>query len=417
MPLKQSPASSGRPHPPTWPDAVGCPFDFSEALDFDPVLADLMARGPVSRVRLPYGDADAWLVTSFDGVRRVTTDPRFSRAAIVGRDYPRLTPEPIVSPESVNVLDPPHSGRLRRVAARAFTKRNVERMRPAIERVAHRLLDGMAEHGPPADLAHHLSTRLPHHTICELLGVAPADRPLLLRRTHEMLATAPEARRTAADAKRFLRDHFTDLVARRRRAPGDDLISAMATAHAGDGERPLDDRELAVLAVTLILSGNDTATCQISNIVYTLLTRPGRWEELVRDPARLPGTLDELLRLIPFRKGVGIPRVALEDVEVEGVLIRAGDFVHVSYLAANRDPSVFRDPHELDPDRPAHPHMTFGWGGHHCVAAPLALAELRVAVGALAERFPRLRLAVPARQVRWDTETIRRFPLRLPVRW
>ncbi|WP_344365567.1 cytochrome P450 [Streptomyces gobitricini] len=416
MPADQTAPSSDRRHPPTWPDAVTCPFDFSEALDFDPVLADLMARGPVSRVRLPYGDAEAWLVLSFDGVRQVTTDPRFSRAAIVGRDYPRLTPEPIVSPESVNVLDPPRSGRLRRAAARAFTKKRVERMTPAVERVAHRLLDEMADHGPPADLAHHLSTRLPHHTICELLGVAPADRPVLLRRTHEMLATAPEARRTAADAKRSLRDYFAGLVVERRRAPGDDLISAMATA-AADGEEPLSEEELAVLAVTLILSGNDTAACQISNMVYTLLTRPGQWAALVDGPGRLPAVLDELLRLIPFRKGVGIPRVVLEDVDVAGVSLRAGDFVHVSYLAANRDPAVFRDPHVLDPDRPAHPHMTFGWGGHHCVAAPLALAELRVAVGTLLARFPGLRLAVPAREVVWDTATIRRFPVRLPVRW
>ncbi|MGA4803111.1 cytochrome P450 [Streptomyces lavendulocolor] len=425
MPLKQSTRSNGRPHPPAWPDpdVVTCPFDFHQALDFDPLLADLMARGPVTRVRLPYGDTEAWLVLSFDGVRRVTADPRFSRAAIVGRDYPRLTPEPIVSPESVNVLDPPRSARLRRAAARAFTKQRVERMTPAVERVTHRLLDAMADHGPPADLARHLSTPLPHHTICELLGVDPADRPVLLRRTHRMLATAPAARRAAADAKRYLREYFTGLVVERRRAPGDDLISAMAGAGDGDGagggegDEPLSDEELAVLAMTLVLSGNDTATCQISNIVYSLLTRPGRWAALADDPGRLPAVLDELLRLIPFRKGVGIPRVALEDVEVEGVRIRAGDFVHVSYLAANRDPAVFRDPHELDPDRPAHPHMTFGWGGHHCVAAPLALAELRVAVGALLARFPGLRLAVPAGEVEWDTATIRRFPLRLPVRW
>ncbi|MEV3993205.1 cytochrome P450 [Streptomyces sp. NPDC049837] len=415
--MNRSASSRDRQHPPTWPDTVTCPFDFHEGLDFDPLLADLMARGPVTRIQLPYGDSEAWLVTSFDGVRQVTTDPRFSRAAIVGRDYPRLTPEPIVSPESVNVLDPPHSGRLRRAAARAFTKRRVERMTPAIERVAGRLLDEMAEHGPPADLAHHLSNPLPHHTICELLDVPEADRPVLLRRTHQMLATAPEARQTAADAKRFLRDYFADVVARRRRTPGEDLISAMAAPGADDGDRPLTDEELAVLAVTLILSGNDTATCQISNIVYVLLTRPDQWAALVRRPERLPVVLDELLRYIPFRKGVGIPRVALEDVEVAGVPIRAGDFVHVSYLAANRDPEVFRDPHVLDPDRPVHPHMTFGWGGHHCVAAPLALAELRVAVGTLLARFPGLRLAVPAREVRWDTATIRRFPLRLPVRW
>ncbi|MGW6545242.1 cytochrome P450 [Streptomyces massasporeus] len=394
---------------------AACPFDHSEQLEFDPSLAQLMARGPVSRIRLSYGEAEAWLVTTFDGVRQVTTDPRFSRAAIVGRDYPRMTPEPIVSPESINVMDPPRGTRLRHAAARAFTQSSVKRMTPAIEEVAHRLVDGMIEQGPPADLARGLSEPLPNHTICALLDVPDEDRPLMLRLTQQMLTTAPEARQAAAEAKQHLRGYFTTLVAERRKDGGSDLVTTMA---AGDqGEEPLSDDELAVLALTLILSGNDTATCQISNIAYTLLTRPELHELLRRSPEQLPRLLDELLRHIPFRKGVGIPRVALEDVEVEGVLIRAGDFVHVSYLAANRDPKVFVDPDVLDVDRTPHPHMTFGWGGHHCVASTLAVAELRTAIGVLFSRLPRLRLAVPAQDVPWDTETIRRFPRELPVAW
>ncbi|MBX9359838.1 cytochrome P450 [Streptomyces sp. WAC04114] len=394
---------------------AACPFDHSEQLEFDPSLAQLMARGPVSRIRLPYGEAEAWLVTTFDGVRQVTTDPRFSRAAIVGRDYPRMTPEPIVSPESINVMDPPRGTRLRHAAARAFTQSSVKRMTPAIEEVAHRLVDEMVAQGPPADLARGLSEPLPNHTICALLDVPDEDRPLMLLRTQQMLTTAPEARQTAAEAKQHLRAYFTTLVAERRKDGGSDLITTLA---AGDQEEePLSDDELAVLALTLILSGNDTATCQISNIAYTLLTRPELHELLRRSPERLPRLLDELLRHIPFRKGVGIPRVALEDVELEGVLIRAGDFVHVSYLAANRDPKVFADPDALDVDRASHPHMTFGWGGHHCVASTLAVAELRTAIGVLFTRLPELRLAVPAQEVLWDTRTIRRFPLELPVTW
>ncbi|MFD7242181.1 cytochrome P450 [Streptomyces massasporeus] len=394
---------------------AACPFDYSEQLEFDPSLAKLMAGGPVSRIRLSYGEAEAWLVTTFDGVRQVTTDPRFSRAAIVGRDYPRMTPEPIVSPESINVMDPPRGTRLRHAAARAFTQSSVKRMTPAIEGVAHRLVDEMVEQGSPADLARALSEPLPNHTICALLDVPVQDRPLMLRLTQQMLTTAPDARQAAAEAKQHLRAYFTTLVAERRKDGGSDLITTMA---AGDqGEEPLSDDELAVLALTLILSGNDTATCQISNIAYTLLTRPQLHELLRRSPEQLPRLLDELLRHIPFRKGVGIPRVALEDVELEGVLIRAGDFVHVSYLAANRDPKVFADPDALDVDRASHPHMTFGWGGHHCVASTLAVAELRTAIGVLFTRLPGLRLAVPAEDVPWDTETIRRFPLELPVAW
>ncbi|MEU2221614.1 cytochrome P450 [Streptomyces sp. NPDC012751] len=399
------------------PAVLDCPFDYADALEFDPELDSLAQRGPVSRIRLPYGEAEAWLVTSFAGVRQVTTDPRFSRAAIVGRDYPRMTPEPIVSPESINVTDPPHATRLRHVAAQAFTRDRVNAMRPAVEKVVDGLLTAMAETGPPADLVTHLSVPLPHLTICELLAVPEADREELRDRTMRLLATSADARQDAADAKASLRAYFAGLVPERRARPGDDLLSTLATAPVPEGEEPLSDDELAVLAVTLILSGNDTATCQISNIAYLLLTRSKERAALVKEPDRFAGALEELLRFIPFRKGVGIPRIALKDAEIEGVAIRAGDYVHVSYLAANRDPAVFPDPHTLDLERPVRPHMTFGWGGHHCLAAPLARAELDTAVSGLLTRFPDLRLAVAPDDIEWDTGTIRRFPLRLPVTW
>ncbi|MEU3856085.1 cytochrome P450 [Streptomyces sp. NPDC028722] len=399
------------------PAVLDCPFDFADALEFDPSLASLAERGPVSRIRLPYGEAEAWLVTSFAGVRQVTCDPRFSRAAIIGRDYPRMTPEPIVSPESINVTDPPYVTRLRQAAAQAFTRERVAAMRPAVDGVVAKLLSAVAEAGPPADLVTSLSVPLPHLTICELLAVPEADRERLRTYTMRLLATSPAARKDAADAKAALREYFAGLIPARRSTPGEDLLSAMATAEVPPGEEPLTDDELAVMAVTLILSGNDTATCQISNIVYLLLTRSEERAALVCDSDRFPGALEELLRFIPFRKGVGIPRIALEDAEVEGTTIEAGDYVHVSYLAANRDPAVFPDPHRLDLDRPVHPHMTFGWGGHHCLAAPLARAELESAVTGLLTRFPHLRLAAPPEEIEWDTGTIRRFPVRLPVTW
>ncbi|GAA1877713.1 cytochrome P450 [Streptantibioticus ferralitis] len=394
--------------------AVSCPFDFREGLEFDPLFRELMSAGPVTRIRMPYGDP-AWLVTDFEGVRQVTTDHRFSRAAIIGRDYPRLTPEPIVSPESINVMDPPHSSRLRRLASQAFTKPHVDRMRPAVQRIVDSLLDEMAEHGAPADLAGHLSTPLPQRTICELLGIPSADWPMLQGHVHEMLSTGPDTRHAAAEAKAHLRSYFVDLTARRRRSPGGDLIGNLAAAR--DGDDAFDDQELAVMALTLMMSGHDTATCQISNIAYLLLTHPDQMALLRRRPELLPDALEELLRFIPFRTGVGIPRVATEDVDLSGVLIRAGEFVHVSYLTANRDPGRYSDPDVLDLGRPPSPHMAFGWGGHHCIAVPLAMAELEVAIGALLTRFPRLRLAVAAEDLRWNTETIRRFPCELPVSW
>jgi cytochrome P450 len=396
-------------------EAVRCPFDFSEALEFDPALADLMRRESPARIRLRYGDADAWLVTGFDAVKQVTTDHRFSRAGIIGHDYPRMTPEPIVSPESINVMDPPHSSRVRHLASQAFTQQQVEGMRHRIVRLADQLLDEMEQEGPPADLVRHLSNPLPQHTVLDLLGVEREEWPRLQESVRQLLVVGADNKDASASAKADLTAYFAKLVEQRRNSPGADLISAMAAAR--DGEEQLDDRELAVMALTLALSGQDTATCEISDIVYLLLTRPELMERLRSRPGTLTGVLHELLRYIPFRKGVGIPRVALEDVELDGVRIPAGDFVHVSYLTANRDPERYPDPHVIDPDRPNRPHMTFGWGGHRCIAMPLAMAELEVAIGRLVERFPGLRLAVPPQEVRWDTETIRRFPLELPVAW
>ncbi|MFI1293152.1 cytochrome P450 [Streptomyces sp. NPDC020792] len=392
-----------------------CPFDFSEALEFDPSLADLMRHDTPTRIRLSYGDADTWLVTGFDAVKQVTTDQRFSRAGIIGRDYPRMTPEPIVSPESINVMDPPYSSRVRHLASQAFTQPQVEAMRHRIVRLADDLLDRMENEGPPADLIRHLSDPLPQHTVLDLLGIERAEWPRIQKAVHQLLVVGADTKEAAARAKKDLTDYFGELVAQRRKSPGDDIISAMAAAR--DGKEQLDDRELAVMTLMLALSGQDTATCEISDIVYLLLTRPELAERVRSRPETLTDVLHELLRHIPFRKGVGIPRVALEDVELGGVLIRAGDYVHVSYLTANRDPARYTDPHDIDVDRPNSPHMTFGWGGHRCIAMPLAMAELEVAVGRLMERFPGLRLAVPPEEVRWDQQTIRRFPLELPVAW
>ncbi|WP_445281935.1 cytochrome P450 [Streptomyces sp. DSM 118148] len=396
-------------------ETLTCPFDFSRALDFDPSLESLMRHGSPVRIRLPYGSADAWLVTGFDAVKQVTTDQRFSRAAITGHDYPRMTPEPIVSPESINVMDPPHSSRVRHLASQAFTQQQVDGMRHRIVQLVDRLLDDMEEQGPPADVVEHLSDKLPRHAVLDLLGIGREEWPWIEDAVHQLLVVGAENKEAAMKAKADMAAYFAELVAQRRKSPGPDIISAMAAAQ--DGDEQLDDRELAFLALTLALSGQDTATCQISNITYLLLTRPELLQHLRSRPETMTDVLHEMLRYIPFRKGVGIPRVALEDVELDGVHIRAGDFVHVSYLTANRDPARYPDPDVVDLDRPSAPHMTFGWGGHRCIAMPLAMAELEVAIGRMVERFPRLRLAVSPEEVRWDTKTIRRFPLELPVAW
>lgn len=392
-----------------------CPFDYAQQLDFDPQLRELLTEEPVSRIRMAYGEGEAWLVTRYEDVRTVTTDRRFSRSAVLGRDFPRMTPEPIVQAESINLMDPPASSRLRSLVAKSFTPRRVDHMRTRTQGIVDELLDGMEKGGSPADFVASVSAPLPLITICEALDIPEADRPWLRGHALTMMNTGAAGRENAVRAKAELRAYFTELTAERRRSPGEDLISTLATAR--DGAELLDDQELAVMAMVLLITGQDTTTYQLGNIAYTLLTRPALLEPLRADPDRLPRTIEELLRYIPFRKGVGIPRIATEDVELGGVMIRAGDVVHVSYLTANRDDRKFDRPDELDPDRPSIPHMTFGWGAHHCLGAPLATMELEVAFSSLLARFPTLRLDVPPEEIRWNTTSIWRYPLALPVTW
>ncbi|TDC23534.1 cytochrome P450 [Streptomyces sp. 8K308] len=374
-----------------------------------------MTEAPIARIKMSYGEGEAWLVTRYEDVRMVTTDRRFSRAAVAGRDFPRMTPEPIVQSESINLLDPPASNRLRKLVAQAFTAPKVDGMRPKTQAIVDRLLDDMEEHGPPADLVKHVSMELPLTTICEVLDIPVDDRPELRRRAVAMMNVTAENKQNAIQAKAELRSYFAELTQARRANPGDDLISSLATAR--DGDDILGPDELKVMAMVLLMTGHDTSTYQLSNITYTLLRHPEQLAKLRARPEMMPQALEELLRFIPFRKGVGIPRIATEDVEVGGVLIKANDTVHVSYLAANRDPSRFRCPDELDLDRPPAPHMTFGWGAHHCIGAPLALMELELAIGTMLRRYPRLALAVPAEEVRWNNESIWRYPYELPVTW
>ncbi|MFF7458087.1 cytochrome P450 [Kitasatospora sp. NPDC008115] len=392
-----------------------CPFNHTDGLEFDPLLKRLLTEEPIARIRLPHGEGEAWLATRYEDVRVVTTDRRFSRAAGIGRDLPRMTPAPIAQVESINLMDPPAHNRLRRLVAQGFTNRQVERMRAHTQRVVDGYFDEMEEHGAPADLVRFLSARLPLTTICELLDIPAADRAELRGHAVAMMSMGPGSGAGQVTAKAALRAYFAELTAARRRSPGEDLVSALATAR--DGAELLDDDELAVMAMVLLVTGHDTSTYQLSNITYTLLTHPEQLAKLRTDPDLLPRALEELLRFIPFRQGVGIARVATEDVELGGVLIKAGEPVHVSYLAANRDPGMYERPDELDLDRGAPTHMTFGYGTHHCLGSHLARMELQVAIGTLLNRFPGLRLAVPPAELDWQTGSIWRYPQTLPVAW
>ncbi|MFJ8623349.1 cytochrome P450 [Kitasatospora sp. NPDC093550] len=382
-------------------------------LTFDPMLARLLHEEPVSRIRLPNGEGHAWLVTRHEDVKFVSVDPRFSRQAVVGRPVTRLAPHFIPLDGAVGFADPPDHTRMRRVVAKAFTARSMRRLHDRAQDLVEGLLDTLERHGPPADLVAHLHRPFPLAMVSELMGVPAEDRDEMAAWS-ETVISAAHGREASERAKAELAAYFTALLARRRTDPREDLTSVLAEAtDAG----VLAEHEAVALAGLVQISGAHAVRNNSANMVYALLTRPAHLARLRAEPALLPQAVEELLRYIPHRNAVGLSRIALEDVEVGGVLIPAGEAVYVSYLTANRDPQVFADPEELDFDRTDNPHLAFGHGPHYCPGAALARMESEIILGSLWRRFPRLRLAVPEEQLRWQRGALIRGPEALPVAW
>jgi biflaviolin synthase len=384
-------------------------------VEFDPVLAELMREGPVTRIKLPNGDGWAWLVTRYDDVRAVTNDPRFSRKLVVENDVTRLAPHFIPVDGAVGFEDPPDHTRLRRAVAPAFTTRGVERLRERARRMLDELVEEVLADGPPADLTERLLGPFPLAVVCELMGVPSIDRPRMHEWTNLILSSAHGVERSQR-AKEDMCDYFADLLSQPRDGDGDDdesVVGLLGTAVA-NGEITASE---AVGLALLIQIGGEAVTNNCGNMLFVLLTHPEHMARLRAEPDVRPRAIDELLRYIPHRSAVGLSRIAVEDVTVAGVRIRAGEPVYVSYLAANRDPDVFPAPESLDFDRSPNPHVAFGYGPHFCVGAMLARMESELLVDAFLDRFPGLRFAVPVEEVRFRRGALIRGPESLPVTW
>ncbi|SDW89569.1 biflaviolin synthase [Saccharopolyspora shandongensis] len=383
---------------------------------FDPDLAAFSRDEPVARIRMQFGSGEAWLVTRYEDVKFVTSDPRFSRAAIAGQPFPRMTKHIIPLDRAVSYADPPGHARIRRVAAKVFAQRNVERLRARAEQVMAERIAALVRAGSPADLVEHVVAPFPMAMIGDVVGVPEADRPWLMWCAETLFSMARDESEVARNGriKDELYAYFHKLVARRRGSSGDDLLTVLGDAR-DRGE--IDDEELGALVVLVSLNGWHAVRYNSSNMVYVLLTEPGLRDRLVAEPGLVPHAVEELLRFIPHKRGVGQPRVATEDVVIRGVRIRAGDVVHVSYVTANWDPEVFPDPERFDLGRAEIPHVAFGHGPHYCVGPLLARMESQVLLGGLVERLPRLRLAVPPEEVRWRQDVMIRGPVDLPVAW
>ncbi|MFD9339079.1 cytochrome P450 [Streptomyces sp. NPDC060028] len=355
------------------------------------------------------------MVTGYDEAVSALTDPRLSSSPVKVNGLE----EEMAHQERTNVLmasmlvaNGEDHTRLRNLVSKAFTARRVEEMAPRIQEHTDTFLDAIAPRGS-ADLVSEFALPLPMAVLSELIGIPAEGQPDFAKLAVGLIMppNTPERLAKGARARAELTEFYEPLLAQRKAEPRDDLLSALCAAQA---EERISDRELMAMAILVTLAGHETTASLIANGVHALLRHPDQFVALREDPALLPGAIEELLRYEgPVSRGVA--RFTVEDFEIGGVTIPAGEMIIIGLAAANRDPARHDRPDILDVARREMPQqLAFGHGVHFCLGAPLARAEARIAIGSLLRRFPDLELA-DAEETLTRREGILRGMATLPV--
>jgi cytochrome P450 len=369
-----------------------------------PLFAAVQADGPVHQVTLADGHR-AWLIVRHQEARAALAHAGLSKDmhAALARDGTVVAeglPGPAFARHMLSV-DPPDHTRLRRLTAAAFSRPRIAALRPRVQAIAGRLLDDLEASGEAvADLVTGFAFPLPFTVISELLGVPEADRDQLGSWFTTLLAPSPApgppAGAVAASAN--IVAYLTGLLARKRAAPGEDLVTGLV--RAADHGGALSEQEMLSTIFQLTVAGHDTTTSLIGNATPALLAHPGQRDALVADPALVPHAIEEILRWdapVPHSTF----RYATGDVALGGTVIPAFAQVIISLAAAGRDPARYANPQTLDITRTDTGHLAFGHGIHHCPGARLARLEATIALTTLHRRFPAIRLAVPPSALHW----------------
>ncbi|MFF4488088.1 cytochrome P450 [Streptomyces sp. NPDC001544] len=406
--MTETTAPMAHSEPVAFPQDRTCPYQPPTA--YDP----LRAQHPLARVTL-FDGRPAWLVTGHTTARALLADPRLSSDRN-RPGFPATTPRiAAVRDRRVALLgvdDPEHRAQ-RRMVVPDFTLRRAAELRPAIQRIVDERLDAMIGQGPPAELVGAFALPVPSMVICSLLGVPYADHEFFEEQSRRLLrGPAPS---DTLDARDRLEAYLGELIDGKAKqpGPGEGILDDLVHHQMRDGT--LDRADAVSLAVILLIAGHETTANMISLGTYTLLRHPRRLAELRAEPALLPSAVEELLRLLSIADG--LLRTALEDIEVEGTLIRAGDGVVFATSVINRDESVYAEPDTLDWHRPARHHVGFGFGIHQCLGQNLARAELEIALGTLFARLPGLRLAARPEDIPFKPGDTIQGMLELPVTW
>ena len=385
---------------------------------FDPVpeLGEIRRDTGVQSVLGALGN-QAYLVTRYEDVKTVLADhEHFANSRPPGfvlPGAPAISEDEAARARAGNLLglDPPEHQRLRRMLTPEFTIRRMQRLQPRITEIVDARLDAMATSGSPADLVSEFALPVPSLVICELLGVPAEDRPEFEHRSARQLdLSLPMTERMHLQQQS--RHYMHGLVSRARRSPGEDILGMLIREHGDD----LTDDELVGIAGLLLLAGHETTSNMLGLGTLALLRSPEQLAVVRDDPDSIGPAIEELLRWLSVVHHA-IPRFTTADVEVAGMRIPAGNLVFASLPAGNRDPDFVDAPDELDLRRGASGHLAFGHGVHHCLGAPLARMEMRIAFLALLRRLPGLALAEP-----FDDVAFRSFHFiyglrSLAVRW
>jgi cytochrome P450 len=386
------------------------------------IYARMRAEAPVTQQIGLDGQTPIWFVTGAAEVEQVLLDSQtFARdPALVSEELAAeyQTPDPRVRAITDNHMlnrDGDDHRRLRALVSKAFTPRVVEGMRPRIESIATTLLDQVAPQGH-MELIGDYAFPLPITVIAELLGV-PLDRQDDFRRWSDAFVRptiTPEQQAAAMGQLQAFAAYMQQLVAERRQNPRDDLISRLIQAEE-QGDR-LNASELFSMIALLIVAGHETTVSLIGNAVVALLQHPQALAELRERPALIPGAIEELLRYdSPVERA--LIRFIARDAALGGKQLRCGELLIAVLGSANRDEARFADPTELNIHRAPNPHLAFGKGIHYCLGAPLARLEGEIALRALIQRFPDLRLAAEPDDLAWRNVPLFRSLVSLPVAW
>ncbi|MEU3337823.1 cytochrome P450 [Streptomyces sp. NPDC002144] len=380
---------------------------------------DLPEAGPPRRTALATG-TPVWLVTRYADVRQVLMDHRFDRRSLHADDAPPLlvVPNLLGDPDGMVNLDGEPHQRLRGTVQRAFTPRAIARWRPWVASVVDTLLDDFAAGERPADIVEGFTRPLPVSVICRLMGLDHLDRERIRHWADHALSGGAHTREEVVAAMAEFAEFGAELIAERRKAPGDDLVSGLVAAGDALG---IDERQLVRLVCGLVVAGHETTMTALGNLVVYLLTdRRDVYAGLAEGEETAATAAEQLLRAVPLSEGRVLPgllRRAVEDTEVGGVRIPAGSVVAVQTNSASRDTAVF-PPGPPDPFTPLPaPTVVFGAGPHHCLGAWLARLELGLALHRLASRFPGLRAEFTPETIDWREGQMTRSPRTLPVSW